>query len=56
MGAGIGCTCNAALASYGTPLGVATLKITGSAYVVNTVVSHSVYLTVDVLAAGTTAP
>jgi hypothetical protein len=34
----------------GTPLGVATLKITASAYVDNAVVSHSVYLTVNVLA------
>lgn len=56
VGTGIGCTSNAALAPYGTPLGVATLKITGSAYVDNTVVSHSVYLTVDVLAPGATAP
>jgi hypothetical protein len=55
-GAGIGCTSNGAIASTGTPLGVATLKITASAYVDNTVVSHSVYLTVDVLAPGVTAP
>lgn len=55
-GAGIGCTTNGAIASNGTPLGVATLKITASAYVDNTVVSHSVFLTVDVLAPGTTAP
>jgi hypothetical protein len=33
-----------------TPPGVATLKITASAYVDNAVVSHSVYLTVNVLA------
>ena len=55
-GAGIGCTSNAALIANGTPLGVATLKITGSAYVNNAVVSHSVYLTVNVIAPGTTAP
>ena len=55
-GTGIGCSNNAAIASTGTPLGVSTLKITGSAYVDNTVVSHSVYLTVNVLAQGATAP
>jgi subtilase family serine protease len=53
---GIGCTSVAGVASGGTPLGVATLKITASAYVDNTVVSQSVYLTVNVLAQGTTAP
>ena len=52
-GAGIGCTSNGVV-SAGTPLGVATLKITASAYVDNTVVSQSVYLTVDVLAPGST--
>jgi hypothetical protein len=55
-GTGIGCTTTGAIATTGTPLGVATLKITASAYVDNTVVSHSVYLTVDVLAPGVTAP
>ncbi|KAA6460198.1 hypothetical protein DYQ86_14220 [Acidobacteria bacterium AB60] len=39
--------------SSGTPLGVATLTITGASYVDNTVVSHSVFLTVNVLAPGT---
>jgi hypothetical protein len=53
---GIGCNSVSMINSPGTPLGVATLKITASAYVDNTVVSHSVYLTVDVLAKGTTAP
>jgi hypothetical protein len=53
---GIGCNSVNMVSSQGTPLGVATLKITASAYVDNTVVSHSVYLTVDVLAKGTTAP
>lgn len=33
----------------GTPLGVSTLKITATAYVDNVVVSHSVYLTVNVI-------
>jgi subtilase family serine protease len=56
-GAGIGCTSTAGTAvGYGTPLGVATLKITGTAYVDNTVVSQSTYLTVNVLAPGTVAP
>jgi hypothetical protein len=34
----------------GTPLGVATLKITAAANIDNTVVSNSVYLTANVLA------
>jgi len=49
-GTGIGCTNNTAIVSTGTPLGVATLKITASAYVDNAVVSKSTYLTVNVLA------
>jgi hypothetical protein len=53
---GIGCTSSGAIATTGTPLGVATLKITASANVDNTVVSHSVFLTVDVLPPGATAP
>jgi subtilase family serine protease len=56
VGTNIGCTSNNTLTSTGTPLGVATLQITASAYVDNTVVSHSAYLTVDVLAPGVTAP
>lgn len=48
-GVGIGCNNVNLIASPGTPLGVATLKITGSAYVDNTVVSHSIYLTVNVI-------
>ncbi|MGB8260632.1 MAG: Ig-like domain repeat protein, partial [Terracidiphilus sp.] len=49
-GAGVGCSDNTtAVTSPGTPLGVATLKITASAYVDNTVVSKSVYLTVNVV-------
>jgi hypothetical protein len=53
-GAGIGCNSVSGFVtpiSKGTPLGVATLKITASAYVDNTVVSQSVYLTVNVVAA-----
>jgi hypothetical protein len=52
-GAGIGCTSTTNLTSTSsgaTPLGVATLKVTGSAYVDNTVVSQSVYFTVNVTA------
>jgi hypothetical protein len=48
--AGIGCNSVGMVSAPGTPLGVATLKITASAYVDNAVVSHSVYLTVNVLA------
>jgi hypothetical protein len=48
-GAGIGCSTATAVNGTGTPLGVATLKITASANVDNTVVSHSVYLTVNVV-------
>jgi hypothetical protein len=58
-GTGIGCTSYSKVVtttSTGTPLGVATLKITASAYVDNAVVSKSTYLTVNVLAPGTTAP
>ncbi len=58
-GAGIGCTSNNALptsAITGTPLGVATLKVVGTAYVNNTVVNRSAYFTVNVIAPGTTAP
>jgi hypothetical protein len=52
-GVGIGCNSVAGLVAPtgGTPLGVATLKITAAAYVDNTVVSQSVYLTVNVLPA-----
>ena len=53
-GAGIGCNSVTMVGSSGTPLGVATLKITATAYVDNTVVSHSVYLTVNVVTAGST--
>ncbi len=59
-GAGIGCSNSVtAPVNNGTPLGVATLTITGAAYADNTVVSHSVYLTVNVLppnSTGTAVP
>ena len=41
--------------SAGTPLGVSTLTITAASYVDNTVVSHSIFLTVNVLPPGSTA-
>jgi hypothetical protein len=55
--AGIGCSTSitSAPVNNGTPLGVATLKITGTAYIDNTVVSHSVYLTVNVIPPGSAA-
>lgn len=50
VGAGVGCTnSESSLITVGTPLGVATLKITATAYVNNTTISHSVYLTVNVV-------
>jgi len=55
-GIGVGCTSTNAISSPGTPLGVATLTITASAYVDNAVVSHSAYLTVNVVTAGSTTP
>jgi subtilase family serine protease len=56
-GAGIGCnSVSTPLNAHGTPLGVATLTITASAYVDNTVVSRSVYLTVNVVTPGSTTP
>jgi hypothetical protein len=45
---------SAAGISSGTPLGVSTLTITAASYVDNTVVSHSVFLTVNVLPPGST--
>lgn len=54
-GAGIGCSSSATLSpNSGTPLGVATLTITATAYVNNAVVSHRIYLTVNVLPPGST--
>ena len=53
--AGSGCNSSTTVPqSTGTPLGVATLKITASAYIDNTVVSHSVFLTVNVVQPGST--
>jgi hypothetical protein len=48
--AGMGCNNSTLVASSGTPLGVSTIKITATAYVDNTVVSRSIYLSVNVLA------
>jgi hypothetical protein len=47
-----GCSSSVTPVSSGTPLGVATLKITAADNVPNTVVSHSVYLNVNVIAPG----
>jgi hypothetical protein len=52
---GMGCTStslNTSVTSTGTPLGVATLAITATSYVDNVVVSHSTYLTVNVVLGG----
>jgi hypothetical protein len=49
-GVGIGCNNSSLVVSSGTPLGVSTIKITATAYVDNTVVSRSIYLSVNVLA------
>lgn len=48
-GAGMGCTNGNTLNSFGTPLGIATFKVTATAYVNNTVVSQNVYFTVNVV-------
>ena len=48
-GSGVGCTSSSQVATTGTPLGVSTLTITAMTYVNNTVVTHSVYLTVNVV-------
>ena len=54
-GAGIGCSNSVtAPVNSGTPLGMTTLTITGATYVDNTVVSHSVYLVVNVLPSNST--
>lgn len=49
-GAGMGCTSSNTLAAFGTPLGMATFKVTATAYVNNTVVSQNAYFTVNVVA------
>jgi hypothetical protein len=52
-GAGMGCqSISTPPGAEGTPLGVATLTITATAYENNVVVSHSVYLTVNVVPPG----
>ena len=54
-GAGIGCGSGGSrLASFGTPLGVATFTVTASENVNNTVASQSVYFTVNVTPVGST--
>jgi hypothetical protein len=50
-GAGIGCNNVTTVTGSGTPLGVATVQVIGVAYVDNTVVSKSVFFTVNVTAA-----
>lgn len=50
-GAGIGCNNVSLVSASGTPLGVATIQVIGTAYVDNTVVSKNVYFTVNVTAA-----
>jgi len=49
-GSGLGCNSSTALANAGTPLGVATLKVTAMDYVNNVVPSQSLYFTVNVTA------
>ena len=50
-GAGIGCSSSTTTTpeNSGTPLGVATLTITATAYIDNTVINRRVYLTVNVV-------
>jgi hypothetical protein len=52
-GAGIGCS-NSVTApqNTGTPLGVATLTIVATAYIDNTVINRTVFLTVNVIPPG----
>ena len=50
-GAAVGCTSTATTATpanTGTPLGVATLEVTATAYVNNAVVAQNLYFTVNV--------
>jgi subtilase family serine protease len=49
VGSGVGCSNSQQIVTSGTPLGVATLQITATTYVNNTTISHSVYLTVNVV-------
>ncbi len=48
VGVGAGCNSSSVLAPNGTPLGVATLQVTATAYVDNAAVSQTVYFTVNV--------
>jgi hypothetical protein len=48
VGLGAGCNSSSVLTPNGTPLGVATLQVTATAYVDNTVTSQTVYFTVNV--------
>jgi hypothetical protein len=48
VGLGAGCNSSSVLAPNGTPLCVATLQVTATAYVDNTVTSQTVYFTVNV--------
>jgi hypothetical protein len=45
---GMGCSSSSVLAPYGTPLGVAPLKVTATAYIDNAVTTQTVYFTVNV--------
>ena len=55
-GVGLGCSSSVTVGqNTGTPLGVATLTITATAYVDNTVVSRNVFLTVNVVPPGSAA-
>ncbi len=53
-GAGIGCSSDTATVpqNTGTPLGVATLNIVATAYINNTVINRTVFLTVNVIPPG----
>ena len=46
--AGLGCNSSSVLAPYGTPLGVATLKVTATAYINNAATTQTLYFTVNV--------
>jgi hypothetical protein len=48
-GAGMGCQGTNSANSPGTPIGTTSITVTATAYINNAVVSHSVYLTVNVI-------
>ncbi len=50
VGIGAGCNSSSVLAPYGTPLGVAALQVTATAYVDNAVTRQALYFTVNVQA------